>query len=311
MNSYTNKIANTLAFGEWKDNRTGTRCLTSTPKFFEHDMREGFPLLTQKQVSFKMIAVELEAFISGITDKQWYKDRKCNIWNSWANPATTKTHPIMDQFSYDEATPVDELEKEYDHYYKEAQAANNDLGEYYGWCWRRFGQPYTGIVSDKLPPHEDSDYDQLAKAIKTLKTNPNDRRMIVTAWNPLGLDVTALPSCHLMFILQHINGKLSLNWTQRSVDSFLGLPYNIASYGLLLELIAKEVGMIPHMLTGNLVDFHIYENHIKQCEELLARPEKPLPKLELTNNSFWDWDYTQAKCIGYKHSGKLSAEVSV
>jgi thymidylate synthase len=283
MKEYSKMLEDTLLFGDWKDNRTGIRCLTSTPKFFEHNMANGFPLLTQKQVSFKNIAVELEAFISGITDKRWLIERGCNIWNEWGNPQTTVDGD---------------------------QAGNSDLGEYYGWCWRRFGQPYTGIVSEKLPPI-DEPCDQLASVIRKLKTNPNDRRLIVSAWNPLGLDRTALPSCHLLFILQHINGKLSLNWTQRSVDSFLGLPYNIASYGLLLELIAYEVGMAPHMLTGNLVDFHIYENHVEQCKELISRAEHPLPTIKFKHDSIWDWTHRDAILRGYEHSGKLSADVAI
>jgi thymidylate synthase len=277
MKKYIEALKDTLIRGKIKPNRTGVKCLTSTPKFFEHDMSSGFPLLTQKHVSFKTIAVELEAFIFGITDKKWLKDRNCNIWNEWSNPNSDDT---------------------------------DDLGPIYGFQWRRFNQVYHKN-SEKLPPHFDQPYDQLANVIKTLKEDPNNRRLVVSAWNPIHMCDMALPPCHYSFVLQHIEGRLSLNWTQRSCDAFLGVPYNIASYGLLLELIAKETNLKPHILSGNLIDFHIYENHIEQCKIMIENSELDPPELRLDEGSFWDWDHSKAICSRYVNHGKILADVAI
>ena len=293
MQNYIDLIINCLNNGEWKDNRTGVRCLTTTSQLFSHDMREGFPLLTTKFTPLRLIAAELEMFISGITDKEFLRSKNVNIWNSWCNPDK------IPQTS-DEETKRHWQEKE------------SDLGPLgYSWSWRRFGQEYKGIVTKKLPPL-DKPFDQLNTVIQRLKSDPNCRRHVVSSWDVSNLSKMALAPCHMQFVFQHINGKLSLNWTQRSVDSLLGLPFNIASYGLLLELIAKEVGMTPHILTGNLIDFHIYENHISQCKELITRESHPLPSLKINNwNGFWDWTHKDVSCENYQHSGKLTAEVSV
>lgn len=277
MLNYLKIIGNILGMGEDKENRTGVKCITTPPQFFEHNMQVGFPLLTNKYVPFKTIAVELEAFIFGITDKEWFKERNCNIWNEWSNPN-----------SDDE----------------------NDLGPIYGFQWRRFNQPYKKN-RERLEPHFDQPYDQLATVIRKLKEDPNDRRLVVSAWNPLQMKDMALPPCHFCLVFQHLNGKLSLNWSQRSVDTFLGLPFNIASYALLLELVARETGLTPHMLTGNLVDVHIYQNHTSQCSEMMNNETYPLPQLELTNLSIWNWDHTQARVLNYKSHGKIKAEVAV
>jgi len=182
--------------------------------------------------------LELEFFIKGLTSKRWLQDRGCWIWNEWAN---TKKVP----YGNDPET-------------KEQMFLEDDLGAIYGKQWRNFG----GV-------------DQLERVVITLKTNPNDRRMIVSAWNPPELSFMALPPCHVMYQIIVINDTINLNWYQRSVDTMLGLPYNIASYGLLLELLAKESGLIPARLCGMLGDVHIYENHIENAKiQLWREPSK-------------------------------------
>lgn len=202
-------------------------------------MRTGFPLFTTKKVHFKSVASELEFFISGINDKQFLRDRKNRIWAEW------QSHHNEDS-----------------------------IGLSYSLPWRRFGDAYFKN-SEKLPPLYDDPKDQLANVIKTLKENPNDRRMVVSAWNPNQLKDCALACCHYTYCFQHINGKLSLNYTIRSNDLLLGKPFNVASYALLLELVCKQTGLQPYMLTANIVDPHLYVNHIDQAKIQIERSPRP------------------------------------
>lgn len=275
MKTYLDIINTIINQGEWKENRTGVDCLTTTSQFFNHNMQDGFPLLTTKKMSLKNVGVELEAFIGGINSKQWFRDRKCNIWEQW-----------------------------------ESRHKEDSIGASYGFTWRCFNVPY--FFNDAKLPELRAESDQLSTVINTLKTNPNDRRMLVTAWNPLAIQDCALPACHVMFILQHINGKLSLNWTQRSVDSVLGLPYNIASYGLLLELIAKHVGMQPHMLSGNLVDCHIYRDQLEGILRQTEREPRKLPKLVLPDKvDIFKWEHKQFQLDDYDPYPAIKFPVAV
>jgi len=304
--NYTDIVKSCLETGTWKENRTGVRCLTTTPKFFEHDMSEGFPLVTEKFTPIGLVASELEFFIGGLTDKQWLIDRSNHIWDEWASKKAVE----QKLREIDESPEGCGLEG--DDLIKFAQKEAKDLGPLgYSWGWRRFGQEYLGKVSEKLPP-VNAPFDQLNTVIKTLKENPNDRRMIISAWNPNQLKDMALPPCHFNIVFQHIEGRLSLNWSQRSVDSLLGLSINIASYALLLKLVCKEVDMEPHMLTGNLIDCHIYENHMDGAKEMISRTAKPLPTLEITNfESIWDWTYKDIELSNYEYHPKIKLEVAV
>lgn len=156
--------------------------------------------------------------------------------------------------------------------------------------------------------------DQLKKIIETLKTNPRDRRMIVSAWNPQQFGEMALPPCHYAFQVTVLDGKLNLLWNQRSVDTMLGLPFNIACYALLLHLLAKEAGLKEGKLVGFLADVHIYENHVDGAKKQLERdPEKfPLPKIETENwKSIFDWNYEDSKISDYQSYDRISFEIAV
>jgi thymidylate synthase len=169
-----------------------------------------------------------------------------------------------------------------------------DLGPVYGFQWRHFNAEYSGHKSD----YARRGVDQLAEVVKKLKTDPNDRRMIVSAWNPQQLGMMALPPCHYAFQVTVIERKLNLLWNQRSVDTMLGLPFNIASYALLLHLLAKESGFDEGKLVGFLGDVHIYENHIDGAKEQLSRdPRKyKLPTIRTDGfNSIFDWDSSMTK----------------
>ena len=269
-------------------NRTGIPDIgLSAGAVFEHDMSTGFPLVTTKKMGLKNIATELEFFLHGITDKRWLQDRKCHIWDEWANPvkveqkyniATNNLPNLTDDEKTDIRNAIMDSER--------------DLGPIYGFQWRHFGGEYVWNENrinknptDNFNP-KNPGIDQVQNAIYKLKNNPSDRRILVSAWNPAAIPQMALPPCHVMHQLVVRDGKLSLIWTQRSCDMFLGVPYNIASYALLLLLYAKEAGLKPGMLKGELHDAHIYQNHIPQVREQLKRKPYPLPTVEIPDDTW-------------------------
>jgi thymidylate synthase len=181
-----------------------------------------------------------------------------------------------------------------------------DLGPLYGWQWRNFGGRYsgTGMITWGI--------DQLEKLVKTLKTNPNDRRMLVVAWNPLDNDKMALPPCHWAFQVTVTAEKLNLFWNQRSVDSMAGLPFNIASYATLLHLLALESGFGEGRLCGFLGDTHIYSNHTDQAIKQIKREPYTLPTIKTNNfTSIFDWEYTDTEVIGYEHHPGIKLPIAV
>jgi len=290
MKSYLDIVQRVLSEGEIKSTRQGTDAHTIAGAMFEHDMSNGFPLLTTKKMPFKIIGAELEFFIKGITDKQWLLDRNCHIWDEWCNP---KKVP----YAHDEET-------------KKKMAAERDLGAVYGFQWRHFNAPYVNYDTD----YTGQGVDQLKKVIETLKANPNDRRMIVMAWNPLMLDQMALPPCHYGFQLTVTNGRLNLLWNQRSIDIMLGLPFNIASYALLLHLIAKEAGLREGRLIGFLADVHLFLNHVDGAKEQLARDTNkyPLPHINTPNfKSIFDWQYTETELLDYQSYPRIQFPIAV
>lgn len=269
-------------------NRTGIPDIgLSAGAVFEHDMSTGFPLVTTKKMGLKNIATELEFFLHGITDKRWLQDRKCHIWDEWANPAKVEQKyniatNNLPNLTDDEKTNIRNA----------IMDSERDLGPIYGFQWRHFGGEYVWNENrinknptDNFNP-ENPGIDQVQNAIYKLKNNPNDRRILVSAWNPVAIPQMALPPCHVMHQLVVRDGKLSLIWTQRSCDMFLGVPYNIASYALLLLLYAKEAGLKPGMLKGELHDAHIYQNHIPQVREQLKRKPYPLPTVEIPDDNW-------------------------
>jgi thymidylate synthase len=250
---------------------------------FEHDMSDGFPLLTTKSVSLRLVASELEFFIKGLTDKNWLQERNNHLWDEWC-------WQLKVPYGHDKETQQKMFEE-------------RDLGPIYGFQWRHFDAEYDGFDKD----YSKQGIDQLENLIDTLKTNPNDRRMIVSAWNPNQVDEMALPPCHYGFQVTVTDDKLNLMWNQRSVDTALGLPFNIASYGLLLHLLAKETGFEEGHLVGFLGDTHIYENHVENLKKQLSRVPKALPSIETENfTSIFDWEYTDSKVVDYENHGQIN-----
>lgn len=281
MKEYLNILKDVLNNGTWKQNRTGIKTKFITGAMFKFDMSNGtFPLLTTKKMPPKIIFAELEGFIKGVTDKSWYQERKCHIWDEWCNPKIVPYGNNSDT--------------------KRKMLEENDLGKIYGYQWNNFNG---------------SGYNQLKKVIDTLKVNPLDRRMIVMAWNPLQLDEMALPPCHYCFQLVSDGKYLDLIWSQRSVDTFLGLPFNIASYAMLLKLIACQVNLIPRNLVGMLADVHLYENQIGCAELQLSREPLILPSIQIVKQkedwTIWDWKYTDFNMFDYQSYDAIKCEVAV
>ncbi len=275
---YLHLINDILQNGTLKENRTGVNTYAIAHSMIQHDMSKGFPLLTTKKMWIKSISAELEFFIKGLTDKKWLQERNCSIWDEWCNPKQVPSN-------------LTDLER------KTYQLHENDLGPIYGYQWRHFNG---------------SDYDQLKTIIETLKTDPNNRRMVCSSWNPLQMDEMALPPCHVLWHVTVIGNKLNLSWFQRSVDSFLGLPYNVASYAILLKLLAKESNLEEGILTGFLSDVHIYENHIKQAKLQLTRSNYDLPTLNILNfTNIFEWEYTDLELINYNYHPKIDADIAI
>ena len=281
MKAYLDYLQYVLDNGVKTKNRTGIDTIACSGYMLVHDMKDGFPLLTTKKMGIKNIASELEMFIKGITSKKFLQDRKNHIWDEWCNP---KKVP----YGNDEET-------------KAKMAAEDDLGPIYGAQWVNFnGDSEKG--------------NQLKNVIETIKKDPTSRRLIVSAWNPLQLDQMALPPCHLGFELLCYpeQGTMDIIWAQRSCDSFLGVPYDLASYALLLTLICKETGYKPGKVLGMLGNCHIYENHLDVVKEQLKRTPHKLPTIEIENfTSIWNWQYSDVKLLNYESEGKLIGAIAV
>ena len=314
---YQDILLDILHNGVEKEDRTGTGTLSVFGKQFRHNMADGFPLLTTKKMAWKVMVTELLWFLRGDTNIKYLVDNGCNIWNGDAYKAFKSTFSPMPGIqsslpSQDEFINKIKTNNEF------AQKWG-DLGRIYGAQWREW------IGFEQFDNHAETIYvDQIANLIRNIKENPDSRRLMVTAWNPSELHQVVLPPCHYGFqcyvsdlspleIIDQAKKdglwkdtipegmtlgelqkdfktkKLSLMWNQRSVDTFLGLPFNIASYGLLLEILAKEVGMVPDQLIGNLGDVHLYSNHIDQAKEQINRDSYELSEL-IINDEFWNPD---------------------
>jgi len=292
MKAYLDIVQKILDSGFRKKNRTGVDALSIAGTMFEHDMSDGFPLLTTKKIPFRLVASELEFFIRGITDKEWLKEHNNHIWDEWCSPDAVP-------YGNDEQT-------------KAKMMNERELGPVYGWQWRNFGARYVSYNREPEDQGSSCGIDQLKMLVQTLKTDPDNRRMIVSAWNPSDLPRMALPPCHYSFQVTVINGRLNLLWNQRSVDVALGLPFNIASYGCLLHLLAKEAGLSEGKLIGFLGDTHIYVNHINAISIQLMRKPKALPRIKTNNfTSIFDWHYSDSIIENYDPHPAIKFEIAV
>jgi len=294
MKQYLDLVKKTLTTGVKKQDRTGTGTISIFGHMFEHDMAEGFPLLTTKHIPFRLISSELEFFLRGLCDKRWLQDRNNHIWDEWCD------QKIVPYSHNPEA--------------KQRMLEERDLGPIYGWQWRHFGAEYRGCYAN----YEGQGIDQIHRLVHSIKTNPNSRQMIVSAWNPEHKDRVVPPFCHYSFQVTTTGDRLNLLWNQRSVDTMLGLPFNIASYALLLHLLAQETGYKEGMLKGSLGDVHIYNNHLEGVEEQLSREPFDLCKVETGGSTglinfphFMNWEYTNSRVRDYKRGDRIKFNVAV
>ncbi|MBF0840420.1 MULTISPECIES: thymidylate synthase [Mammaliicoccus] len=311
--AYHDLCRKVLNEGENKDDRTGTGTISIFGHQMRFDLSEGFPLLTTKKVSFKLIATELLWFIKGDTNIRYLLQYKNNIWNEWAFKKWIEsdeyTGPDMTDFGRRSL-----VNDEFNEQYKEQLAIfkdkilnddefmrkYGDLGNVYGKQWRDWKD------------QNGESFDQLQTLIDNIKNNPNSRRHIISAWNPTEIDTMALPPCHTLFQFYVKDGKLSCQLYQRSADIFLGVPFNIASYSLLTHLIAKECNLEVGEFVHTFGDAHIYKNHIDAVEEQLSRSSYNPPKLNInTEKSLFDIDYEDLEIQDYQSHPSIKAPIAV
>jgi len=356
---YKELLQTIIDYGVEKKDRTGTGTKSIFGYTIRHKMNEGFPLLTTKKMAWKTMVTELLWFLRGDTNIKYLVDNNCHIWDGDAYKNYEKE---FEKGSHLEGTGLLWMAKESKETFiyriktdDEFAKKWGELGPVYGKQWRRWTNTSKGWIKDSWFERE---VDQIANLINDLKTNPDSRRLMVSAWDVGSIDLMVLPPCHYGFqiytrelsederyrVLEdrpmgdkrtvgignidplELNNiptrAISLMWNQRSVDTFLGLPFNIASYALLLEIIAKEVNMIPDQLIGNLGDVHLYLNHIEQAKEQIERESFDLPTLKhLKTDSFYKslsedqslyshLDNTDFELINYQSHPAIKAPLS-
>ncbi len=280
MRAYLDLLQRILDHGNDRGDRTGT----GTRGVFGHQMRfdlgDGFPLLTTKKTHLRSILIELVWFLRGDTHVQFLQDRRVRIWNEWATAEQTAR------------------------FGREA----GDLGPVYGHQWRNYGATKRADGS-----YDDDGVDQIAEAVRLIRENPNSRRILVTGWNPAEANRVALPPCHTLFQFYVADGRLSCQLYQRSADVFLGVPFNIASYSLLTLMMAQVCGLQAGEFVHTFGDVHLYNNHMDQAREQLARAPRPLPKMRLDPSvtDIFAFRYPHFTLEGYDPHPHIAAEVSV
>ncbi len=273
MKKYLNLLEKVMKEGTDKSDRTGVGTRSIFGLQERYDLSKGFPAVTTKKLFFNSVKAELLWFISGSGDIADLQKMDCHIWDANVNAD----------------------------YWKKKRKHETDAGRVYGVQWRDWRSP------------EGESIDQLKKAIEMIKENPDSRRNMVSAWNPGELENQVLPPCHSFFQFYVVDGKLSLQMYQRSCDMFLGVPFNIASYSLLLEMVAQVTGLEAGEFVHTMGDAHIYKNHFDQVKEQLSRKPKKLPEIRLNKKiaDIDDFKMSDIELVDYKHHPAIRAEMAV
>ena len=310
MKNYLELLTDVLNNGEERDDRTGIGTLSVFGRSLRFNLKDGFPAVTTKLLAWRSVVSELLWFLEGSTNEH----RLAEIKND---------NKPYDQLTESEKKTIWTLNSE--NQGKSLGLSNGELGPIYGYNWRhwkalkgsghsKYGKTVTYLIEE---------FDQLNNVINEIRTNPHSRRLLVSAWNVPELENMALPPCHYSFqfyVSGPENQYLSLMWNQRSVDSFIGLPFNIASYALLLNIIAKMTGKIPLELIGNFGDTHIYKNHIDVVKEQLKRTPHKLPTLKMPDLDYQNMSLDEIlksvkssdfKLENYVHDDTLKAQMAV
>ncbi len=271
MKQYLNLVKNILENGEEKTDRTGTGTLSIFGCQTKYDLREGFPLLTTKKVLFSAVIYELLWFLRGATNINDDLKTHTPIWNAWADET-------------------------------------GELGPIYGYQWRKWEK---FLWDEQTQAYQKTQVDQIQKAIELIKTQPDSRRIIVSAWNAADIDRMALPPCHAFFQFYVVNGRLDCQLYQRSADVALGVPFNIASYALLMTMIAQECKLRPGIFVHTLGDAHIYTNHIEGLKTQLQRTPKALPEIKIADKPALALTFNDIELCNYQHHPFIKFPISV
>lgn len=271
MRQYHQLLREILDKGERKEDRTGTGTLSLFGMQAKYDLREGFPLVTTKKVLFDAVLRELLWFLRGSTNIHDDLAQHTPIWNAWASP-------------------------------------DGELGPIYGYQWRSWPryveEPGTGL-------YRREHVDQIQQALDLIRKNPDSRRIIVSAWNVSDIPRMKLPPCHAFFQFYVCGGRLDMQLYQRSADMALGVPFNIASYALLLQMTAHECGLTPGVFTHTLGDAHIYLNHVEGIRQQLNRDPMPLPQVRIAAKPFFDLKFEDFELQGYQHHPFIKFPVAI
>jgi thymidylate synthase len=271
MEQYLDLVKHVLERGERKDDRTGTGTLSLFGYQMRFDLRRGFPLVTTKKVLFDAVVRELLWFLSGSTNINDGLKQHTPIWNAWAEE-------------------------------------DGELGPVYGYQWRKWEK---FVWDDQARVYRKSHIDQITQVLEMIKKNPDSRRLIVSAWNVSDIDRMALPPCHSFFQFYVVQGRLDCQLYQRSADIALGVPFNIASYALLMSMVANEAGLIPGFFVHTLGDAHVYLNHVDGLNVQLGRTPKQLPRLELADRRVLDYRFEDIRLVGYEHDPFIKFPIAV